>query len=496
MADTGNVTLVGAGPGDPGLLTLAGKAAIEQADVILYDRLIGDGVMAMLPAGAMKIAVGKRKGDHPVPQAEINRLIAEYALAGKSVVRLKGGDPFLFGRGAEELKALVENHIPFRVVPGVTSAIAAPAYAGIPVTHRDYASSLHILTGHGKDGQPPDIPYRQLAGLNGTLVFLMGLSTIEPICRSLVEAGMPPDTPAASIENGTRQNQRRLSGTLRTLPELAESHAPASPALLVVGAVCELADSLDWTAALPLRGRRILVAGSAKTGGRLAQTLRRRGCAVDEYAGIAMTRIPAPPSLWPGIGRYGWIVLTSRFGVDCFFDSLFEAGLDIRSLAGARFAVVGDKTGLALRQRGIRPDLVPRDFNGPALGESLAAVARPNDRILLYRAEAGGAELPGALRKAGLDFDDIAAYRTAGNALSPAMIEALRDGAYDAVTFTSASAAAAFAEAAPEGCALPAFCIGGMTAAAAEKHGMKTLIAGAATIESLADKVTKELGNA
>ena len=496
MPDTGQVILVGAGPGDPGLLTLAGKAAIDSADVILYDRLVGDGVLAMLPADALKIDVGKNKGRHPVPQDEINRLIVEHALAGKTVVRLKGGDPFLVGRGAEELEEAARAGIPFRVVPGIPSAIAAPAYAGIPVTHRDYASSLHILTGHGKDGSPPDIPYREVAGLRGTLVFLMGVSAVGEICRNLSEAGMAADTPAALVENGTRPNQRRLSATLATLPELAREKAFSSPSVLVVGRVVALADTFDWTARLPLWGKRILTVSSQATGSRLANSLRARGCGVDEFAGISPEPIPSPETLWSGLGQYRWIVFTSQFGADFFFAGMTERGIDVRTLAGVRFAVVGGRTGEVLTRRGIFPDFMPDTYNGQALGDGLARIAKPGERVLLYRAEAGNADLPAALREHDIAFDDVPAYRTVVNAPDSAVRDRMRTGDYDAVTFTSASSVAAFAAAAPEGVfsAMPAFCIGEMTAAAAKRHGLRAEISAEASIESMAHLVVERMG--
>jgi uroporphyrinogen III methyltransferase/synthase len=250
VTETGCVILVGAGPGDPGLLTLAGKAAIGSADVVLYDRLVGDEILALIPVSAVKINVGKHKGRHLIPQDEIIRIILRHAREGKRVARLKGGDPYLFGRGAEELAPIVKEGIPFRVIPGVSSALAVPAYAGIPVTHREYASSLHILTGHGKEGSLPNIPYLELAKLKGTLVFLMCLSAIGKICGGLISAGLAADTAAALIENGTCRNQRRLLATIATLPELAAVAAISSPALLVIGEVCKLAPAFDWNAPL------------------------------------------------------------------------------------------------------------------------------------------------------------------------------------------------------------------------------------------------------
>lgn len=495
MPEKGSVILVGAGPGDPGLLTLAGKAALESADVILYDRLVGREILAIMPPSAQTIDVGKNKGRHPVPQDEINRLIIHHALTGKTVVRLKGGDPYLFGRGAEELEGVRRAGIPFRVIPGVTSAIAAPACAGIPVTHREYSSSLHILTGHGKGGASPNIPYRELARLGGTLVFLMSVSAVEEICGNLVNSGLPPDTPAALVENGTRANQRRLSATLATLPANAVEQAVSSPSVLVVGDVVRLGGTLDWLSSLPLHGKRILAVSSQKTGSRLAELLRAHGSAVDEYAGIETVRLPAPDSFWKTLGQYNWIVLSSQFGVDCFFTGLLEAGLDVRSVSQARFAAVGSQTGLALRRRGILPDFIPDEFNGLALGEGLARLAGPQDAILLFRAESGVADLPAALQKSGARIVDIPAYRTLEKSPDPAVLEALQSGAYDALTFTSASAATSFAKAIPQGATLPdVFCIGKTTAKAAEALGLPVTISKEATLESMATAILEKLG--
>ncbi len=494
MGKNGHVTLVGAGPGDPGLLTLAGKAAIEKAEVILYDRLVGTGILAMMPASAEKIDVGKNKGNHPTPQAEINRLIADYALAGKNVVRLKGGDPYLFGRGAEELERLVPLGIRFTVVPGITSAIAAPACAGIPVTHRDYSSSLHILTGHGKENSPPDIPYNELARLGGTLVFLMGLSTAGDICAGLIAAGLPADTPAALIENGTRPNQRRLDGTVENLPRRAKENAIASPAVLVIGKVCALAEQFDWMARLPLWGKRILSVSSQTTGGRLAAALRAEGCQVDEHAGIILEPIAPPAPFWRELCRYGWIAFTSRFGVECFFDGLFANKRDIREIAHARFAAVGSQTARELSQHGLAADFVPEDFNGKSLGDGLARLIGRDAKVLLFRAEAGGADLPDGLRNAGIAFDDVPAYRTIENRLDPETRGKVEAGGYDAVTFTSASAAEAFAESLA-GCdfsRITAYCIGETTAAAARRRGMRTTTSPEATIEAMARMIVEK----
>lgn len=240
------VTLVGAGPGGRELLTLAGAEALRAAEVVVYDRLVGEDILALIPESAERVDVGKENSRHPVPQNEINALLVQYAQGGRNVVRLKGGDSFLFGRGGEECAYLKANGIPFRVIPGVTSALAAPAYAGIPVTHRDYCSSVHIITAHARRNGPLRIDYEGLVRLGGTLVFLMGVTALPELCAGLLAAGLPADTPAAVVENGTRPNQRKAVCTVAALPERAKAMALQSPAVIVVGGVCALSDTLDW----------------------------------------------------------------------------------------------------------------------------------------------------------------------------------------------------------------------------------------------------------
>ena len=251
----GKVILVGAGPGDGGLITVKGLEALKSADVVVYDRLVGREILDMMPENAEKIDVGKASSNHKVPQNEINEILLNKALEGKTVVRLKGGDPFVFGRGGEELELLAERGVAFEVIPGVTSAVAAAAYAGIPVTHRDYASSLHIITGHAREGKELDIDFDALVRAGGTLVFLMGVASMPRIVDGLLKAGMPGDTPAAMVEKGTRPDQRRCDATLATLPRRAAEMKIASPAIIIVGGVCALAESLSWTDRLPLRGQ-------------------------------------------------------------------------------------------------------------------------------------------------------------------------------------------------------------------------------------------------
>lgn len=484
----GCVTLVGAGPGDPGLLTLAGKAALEKADVVLYDRLAAPALLAHAPAAAVLVDVGKRKGDHPVPQDEINRLLLDYAQQGNTVVRLKGGDPYLFGRGAEELALLAENGIPFRVVSGVTSAIAAPASVGIPVTHRDCASSVHIFTGHARDGGGPPIPYADIARLPGTLLFPMSLSAVDDICAGLVAAGMAPDTPAAVIENGTLPNRRRVAATLSALPAAAREHGVHAPALLVVGKVCELADELARDE------KRILVVSSRATASGLAELLRGRGCRADEYAGISLNPLPLPDSLWGNLPGYDWIVLTSRNGVERLFQALRENRVDLRLAAEAKFAVVGFRTAAELERHGIYADVIPERNSAAGLAETLPGTVTAGQRVLLFRARDGDPALADALRTGGAVVDDIAAYETLPNPPEPDTVTALAAGEYDGVTFTSASAVEAFAAAGMRPGRAAVFCIGDATAAAARRHGMEPIVSPAADLAAMADMVVERLG--
>ena len=315
----GKVTLVGAGPGDPGLLTRKGLEALQRADVVVYDRLVSPEILALMPEGAQQIDVGKQAARHPVPQEEINRILLEKAQAGHNVVRLKGGDPFLFGRGGEELELLAAHGVAFEEVPGITSAIAAPAYAGIPVTHRDCCSSLHIVTGHQRAGKALDIDFEALVRTKGTLVFLMGVSALGAIVAGLLGAGMDRDTPAAVVERGTTPAQRRIAAPLGELPAAAEAAGVVSPAVIVVGGVCALAEQFDWFDRLPLKGRTVAVTRPKERAGTLPGAGRgpgpaggvpvagphqpRRGGGAVEKAGGAGAGRPRPGGRAPGRHR-------------------------------------------------------------------------------------------------------------------------------------------------------------------------------------------------
>lgn len=493
---TGKVWLVGAGPSDPGLFTLKGKRVLEQAQVVVYDALVGQGILSMIPQGAEKIHVGKRANRHTMPQEEINRVLAEKAQEGLRVVRLKGGDPFLFGRGGEELEYLLERQVPCEVVPGVTSAIAVPAYNGIPVTHRDYCSSVHIITGHKKQGEAYDIDFGALVKTRGTLVFLMGVSALGDICKGLMENGMDGQTPAAILQKGTTASQKRIVATLSTLEGEVKRQGIETPAIIVVGKVCALADSFAWYEKLPLAGRKILVTRPKQLISAMAEKLRSLGAEVLELPAIRTEPILPNPSLGEalaGISSYGWLVFTSPTGVQVFWEALRGAGLDVRSLAGVKLAVIGKGTKKALEERGLLADLMPETYSGEALGKALAQAVKPGERILIPRARLGGQELVDCLTAVGnVTVDDVATYDTLyeNQSLIDERAEFER-GAVDFAVFTSASTVRGFVQAVPgmDFTKVRAVCIGEQTEREARAHGMETYVSDQATMDSITRKL-------
>jgi uroporphyrinogen III methyltransferase/synthase len=499
--NNGKVYLVGAGPSDVGLLTIKAKSLLERADVVLYDSLVGEAILGLIPPEIRRINVGKRAGHAHMSQEQINQTLLDEALKGNMVVRLKGGDPFLFGRGGEELELLCEYGIPFEVVPGVTSAIAVPAYAGIPVTHRDFCSSVHIITGHLKDGDRPRIDFEALVRLNGTLIFLMGIGALAFICESLIKAGMAEDTPAAVLEKGTTAGQRRVVATLRDLPSEVQRQKIDTPAIIIVGGVCSLADKFHWAEDRPLGGARVLVTRPKELASRLTGTLRGFGAEVLEIPAIRTTEIEDNKPLRTALGRlcdYRWLVFTSQAGVDVFFDALARQRIDIRSLAGIKFAAIGPATAKAVTDRGVLIDCVPETYDAGMLGQQLAQVVLPGEKLLIPRARIGSEELTKVLDAAGVPYDDIPVYDTVpiqNNVLQLPDILGRTKSAY--VAFTSASTVKSFVSMA-EGADLTgviAVCIGEQTAREAEKYGMKTVLSDEITIDSVADKIV-ELHNA
>jgi len=454
-ARPGVVYLVGAGPGDPGLMTARSLELVAAADAIFHDRLIPPGALDGARADAELIYVGKVPGDVPVErgpyghrststsvgQGETNERLIEAARAGKSVVRLKGGDPFVFGRGGEEGEALRAAGIEFEVVPGVTAGVAATAYAGIPVTHRDDASAVAFVTGH-EDPEKAEtaLDWEALARFPGTLVFYMGVKRLADNAAALIAAGRDADEPAAAVERGTMAGQRTVVATLGTLAEAVERESIGAPALIVVGPVVERRETLAWLERRPLHGRRVVVTRARAQASGLAATLRALGGEVVELPAIRIERrIDADEvrRAVDSIHTYALVFLTSPNGVRLLFEALTAAGLDARALANATVAAIGPGTARALAERGIAADVVPKCFVAEALVDSLAAVEVQDRPVLVARAAEARDVLPDALRKRGAKVDIVALYETVRETPEPETVEAA--GAADYITFTSSS---------------------------------------------------------
>ena len=435
---SGIVHLVGAGPGDPGLLTVRAAELIAAADVVLHDRLVAPEVLRHARPDAELVYVGKQGGGPQMPQEEIDRLLVEHARAGRRVVRLKGGDPFVFGRGGEEALVLREAGIPFEVVPGVTAGVAAPAYAGIPVTHRDLASGVAFVTGHedpAKDDSAIDWP--ALAAFPGTLVFYMGVAALPRIAERLVAAGRSADEPAAVVERGTLPGQRTVTATLGGIADAAAEAGIRAPAVTVVGAVAMLREQLAWLEDRPLHGRTVTVTRARAQASALAARLRDLGAAVVEAPAIRVRPLGTPV---PDVLSYDLVCLTSPNGAELLMDGLHDA----RELASVLVAAIGPGTAAALRARGVEPDIVPDRAVAEGLVEALSGT--PVRRALLARGAEGRDVLPDALRERGAHVDVVALYETVPEPLSDGTLAAAK--AADYVLFTSASSVRFFTDAA------------------------------------------------
>ncbi|MGH8982779.1 MAG: uroporphyrinogen-III C-methyltransferase [Acidimicrobiia bacterium] len=426
------VYLVGAGPGDPGLITVRGAELLGRAGVVVYDRLVARPLLDLAPPTAERISVGKAPGRVEMDQRDINELLVERGRAGATVVRLKGGDPFVFGRGGEEAEALAAAGVPFEVVPGITSAIAAPAYAGVPVTHRGASTHVTVVTGHvapatGGSG----VDWEALARAGGTLVVLMGAARIGEIADRLVAGGLAPDTPAVAVRHGTRPDQRTARATLATIAGAGVE----APAAIVVGAVAGL--DLAWFESRPLFGKRVVVTRAREQASSLRARLERLGAEVVELPAIEIEPIDVSV---PDLDAYAWVVLTSANGVAALFDrGLGPSGRDARALAGVRVAAIGPGTAAALADRGIRADLVPERFVAEALLDAFPPPSGAGARVLLARAEQARDVLPHGLAEKGYAVDLLATYRTVTATPDADVVEQVRRGDVDAITFTSSS---------------------------------------------------------
>ena len=501
----GIVHLVGAGPGDPGLMTRRSLELIEQADAILYDRLIPPGALDGARADAELRYVGKEPGAAALAQEEINALLVELARDGKRVVRLKGGDPFVFGRGGEEAEALAAAGIPFEVVPGVTAGVAAPAYAGIPVTHRDAASAVAFVTGHedpqkeslrGRPSRPPrarpesSLDWEALARFPGTLVLYMGVKNLPLIAERLIAAGRPADEPAAVIERGTHPGQRTLVDTLAGLPARVEAEGIRPPSITLIGPVARLHETIGWLERRPLHGEVVAVTRARAQASGLAARLAGLGAEVIEAPAIRIEPLPLEGELLSAVSRirdYMLVCLTSPNGVRLLFEALAATGQDARALGGATVAAIGPGTARELERHGIRADVVPERFVAEGLVEELGAVPVEGRRVLVARAAEARSVLPDALRERGAEVDDVALYETRAEQLGDGRREQLARATY--VTFTSSSTVRFFLDAGGE---LPAAArlvsIGPVTSETARELGLRVDVeAGRHDMDGLVD---------
>jgi len=500
LMSSGKVYIIGAGPGDPGLITLKAVECIGKSDVIVYDRLVGGKVLSFARPDAELVYVGKKPDFHPVPQWRINEILVEKALEGKTVARVKGGDPFVFGRGGEEAECLAEKGIEFEIVPGITSAVAVPAYAGIPVTHRDYCSSLHIITGHERpDKKESALDFEALARLEGTLVFLMGIKNLDGICKSLIKHGKDPMTPAAVIERGTTSAQRIVYANLENLYRKAVETGIEPPAVTVVGEVAGLGDRLTWYKKGKLAGKKVLVTRAREQASELVKRIESIGGEALEFPTI---RIEPPEDrthfdeVLSRPGSYDWLVFTSVNGVRLFFEGMRKRGKDIRALAGVKICAVGEATRSALEGMGLTVDYMPESYTTECLLEGMLKRVEKGQRVLLARADIGNPLLSQGLSDSGAEVEDLVVYRTVPDTRGrEGILDMIMSGEIDFITFTSSStvrnfAAAVGSEYLPGASKCKVVCIGPVTAKTAEELGIRVAaVADVYTMEGLVKKM-------
>jgi len=498
------VYLIGAGPGDPGLFTLRGKDLLEKADVVVYDYLANHAFLQWARSDAELIYVGKKAGAHALPQEAINRLLVQKAGEGKLVARLKGGDPYIFGRGGEEAEALLDAGVDFEEVPGISSAIAGPAYAGIPLTHRLFASSVTLITGH-EDPEKADSAHnwKALAAGANTLVFVMGMKKLPEISRKLIEAGLKPDTPAALIYWGTTPRHRSLVSTLEKLPQEGVAQGFANPSLIVVGGVVSLHDRLNWFEKKPLLGRGVVVTRAREQASGLANMLAELGAEVIQFPTINISPLAdysKVDTLVEKLGGYDWLIFTSVNGVRHFWRRLAVCGKDSRAFGGRKVAAIGPATADELRARGIEPDFIPETYVAEGVAEGLLGLGVAGKRVLVPRAKEAREVLPDELRKAGAIVDILPVYQTLpADARREDVLELLREGRIHCVTFGSSSTVDNFLSLIPAGIlrAYPQVqlaAIGPITKKTLERHGLAChIMPEEYTIPALVESLKKAL---
>ncbi len=502
MVKRGKVYLVGAGPGEPKLITVRGSECIREADVIIYDRLVDKRLLAMAQADTEFIYVGKASQSRVREQSEINSLLIDKAGEGKVVVRLKGGDPFVFGRGGEEAEALASHHIPFEVVPGIPAAVAVPAYAGIPVTHRGLASSLAIVTGHEDPTKSKSsIAWDRLATGADTLVFLMGMENLPQIVEQLVKNGRAPATPVALIRDGTLHSQQTITGILENIVTLAQISDFRPPAVIVIGDVVRLRDKLRWFDAQPLFGKRVLVTRTRQQASALSKLLAEHGAEPIEMPTIAIEEMPDYGQLDQvilGLSHYHWVIFTSVNGVESFFSRLGMQGMDAREFKGIKLCAVGPATAVALERHGLRADYTPQKYTTEAIVAGFKDKALRGSQILLPRSEAAQGELVEKLTIMGARVKQVPAYR-----VTPATDDAslgrqmLLGGKIDIVTFTSSSTVRNLVSLLGEEWralnVTAVACIGPVTAATAAELGLRVdIVAKEHTVSGLVDAILQK----
>lgn len=437
--------LIGSGPGDPGLITLKAIEIIRKADVLVYDHLANSKLLSEATDAAEKVYAGKESSEHTLAQDKINRLLADMAKEGKTVVRLKGGDPFIFGRGGEEAEYLASQSVPFEIVPGITSAIAVPAYAGIPLTHRDYTTSVAFITGHERpDKEKSAIPWKELATGPGTLVFLMGVKNLPLICQTLIRNGRPPKTPAAVIRWGTLASQQTIIGTVSDITQRVEDAGLKPPAIIVIGEVVRLREDLNWFEKRPLFGKRIVVTRSRAQASQLVELLEGQGAQVIEYPTIRIQPVDPNPELEKAIKQiesYDWLLFTSVNGVECFFNCLDRMGLDARALCMAKIGAIGPATAGSLLNRGIKADFVPQSYKAEGIIDGLLAMGIKGEKVLVPRAAQAREILPEQLTGEGADVLVVPVYETFPEKGPEAdeLAMSIKSGDVFMITFTSSS---------------------------------------------------------
>ena len=499
----GKVFLVGAGPGDPGLMTVKGLETLKKADVVIYDYLADRSFLQHAREDAEIIYVGKKGGNHTLPQDKINKLIVEKALEGKMIVRLKGGDPFIFGRGGEEAQELIQDNIPFEIVPGITSAIAVPAYAGIPLTHRKCTSTVAFITGHEdptKKGS--DIEWGKIATGIGTLVFLMGVGNLKNITNKLIKNGRNPDTPVAVIRWGTTPKQETVTGTLDSIVAEVKKAGLKPPAIIVVGDVVSLREELGWLEKRPLFGKRAVVTRTREQASKLTRLLEENGAGVIEFPTIKIV----PPKSFKELDRaidniadYDWVIFTSVNGVKYFLLRLAEKGKDIRELKGIRIGSIGPATAGELKSLGIIVDLIPEEYQAESLVDYFEKVGIKGKKILIPRARVAREVLPDRLKEMEAIVDVVTAYETVKPEENVDEIKKLlSEKKIDLITFTSSSTVTNFVEMFQKdeikkllkGVTIAS--IGPITAKQGEKFSLSShIIPEKFTIESLVESIVK-----